>query len=44
MIYNVVLISTVQQSESVSHVFLFFHILFHYDLSQDMNIGPCAIQ
>ena len=32
LIYSVVLISAVQQSDSVS----FFNILFHYDLSQDI--------
>ena len=33
--YSVVLISDVQQSDSVIHVYMFFsHILFHYGLSQ----------
>ena len=35
--YNVVLISAVQQSDSVIHVYILFHILFHYGLSQDFS-------
>ena len=35
LIQNVVLISSVQQSDSVMHIYIIFHILFHYDLSQD---------
>ena len=48
MIYNVVLISAVQQSDSVIHTYILFHILFHYGLSQDIEysslcypVGPC---
>ena len=33
LIYNVVLISAVQQSDSVIHIYILFHILFHYGLS-----------
>ena len=35
--YNVVLISSVQQSDSVIHIYVIFHILFHSDLSQDIE-------
>ena len=31
------LISAVQQSDSVIHTCILFHILFHYDLSQDIE-------
>ena len=49
-IYNVLLISTVQQNDSVIHVYLlFFYILFHFGLSQDTEysslcymVGPCC--
>ena len=41
VIYNVVLISAVQQSESYMciyiHIHILFHILFHYDLLQDIE-------
>ena len=33
MIYNIVFISAVQQSDSVLHIY----ILFHYGLSQDIE-------
>ena len=48
MIYNVVLTATVQQSDLVihTHIYIFFHILFHYGLSQDIEhcytVGPCC--
>ena len=49
LIYNVVLISAVQQSDSVIHL-NHFHILFHYSLSQDVEysslryvVGPCYL-
>ena len=50
MIYNVVPISAVQQSDSVIHIYtFFFNILFHYGLSQDIvysslcyTLGPCC--
>ena len=32
MIYNVVLISTMQKSDSVIHIYIIFHILVHYAL------------
>ena len=39
LIYSVVLISAVQQSDSVIHQYtFFFYILFHYDLSQEIAI------
>ena len=31
-IFNVVLVSGVQQSDSVIHICILFHILFHYGL------------
>ena len=53
LIYNVVLISTVQQSESYIYVYMckiFFCILFHYGLSLDIEynslcytIRPCCL-
>ena len=34
LLYNIVLISAVQQSDSVMHIYvLLLNILFHYDLS-----------
>ena len=46
MIYNVVLISGVQQSDSVIHIhiFILFQILSHIDYHRILNIVPCAIQ
>ena len=45
--YNVVLITAVQQSDSVIHIYTFF---FHYGLSQDTEysslcyrVGPCCL-
>ena len=38
--YNIVLISAVQKSDSVIHIYIYvysFHILIHYDLSQDIE-------
>ena len=37
LIYNVVLISPVYQSDSVIDIYILFHILFHYGLSQDVE-------
>ena len=37
LIYNIALISAVEQSDSVLHIYTLFHILFHYDLSQDIE-------
>ena len=31
------LISAVQQSDSVIHMYILFHILSHYDLSEDIE-------
>ena len=48
MIYNVVLVSGVEQSDSVIYIHILFHILFHYGLLQDIEysslcytVGPC---
>ena len=37
MIYHVGLISAVQQSDSDIHIYILFHILFHYSLSWDIE-------
>ena len=37
MIYNVVLVFTVQQIDLVIEINILFHILFHYGLSQDIE-------
>ena len=37
LIYNVVLISAEQQSDSVTHVYTFLYILFHSGLSEDVE-------
>ena len=43
--YNVVSVTVVQQSDSVMYyIYTHFHTLFHYGLSQDIDIVPCAIQ
>ena len=42
MIYNV-LVSGVQQSDSVIYIYL-FHILFHYSLLKDIVCNSLAIQ
>ena len=46
--YSIVLISALEQSDSVIHTFVFFYILFHYGLSQEIGysspcytVGPC---
>ena len=47
LIYNVLLITGVQQSGSVIHIYTFFNILFHYGLSQDfeyINSSLCCTQ
>ena len=49
LIYTVVPISAIQQSDSVLHIYTFFlNILFHYGLSQETGysslcytVGPC---
>ena len=52
LIYNVVLVSGVQQSDSVIHTYIYilFPILFHYGLLQDIEysslcytVGPCCL-
>ena len=45
LIYNVVLISAVQQSDSVIHIYTFFFILFFIMVYPSiLSIVPCAIQ
>ena len=46
MITNVVLVSRVQQSDSVTHlhVYILFQILFHLSYYRILNRAPCAIQ
>ena len=44
LIYNVALISAIQQSDSVTHIYILFHILFHYGLSQDMEYSSLKPQ
>ena len=45
LIYNVVLTSTIQQNDSVKHIytffFIFFSIMFYHRI---LNIAPCAIE
>ena len=42
MIYNVVLISAVQQSDSFIYICILFHIFLHYGLVQDIEYSsPC---
>ena len=43
LIYNIVLISAIQKSDSVLHIyfFKFFSIMIYYMI---LNIVPCAIQ
>jgi len=40
LIYSVVLVSGVWQSDSVIHMYIFFQILFHYTLLQNLRIVP----
>ena len=42
--------AAVLQSDSIRHIYILFHILFHYDLSQDTEysspcytVGPCCL-
>ena len=45
LIYNVVLISAIQQSDSVIHTYIFFFIFFSITVyHRVLNIVPCAIQ
>ena len=44
------LIAAVRPSDSVIHIYILFHILFHYGLSQDIEysslcytVGPCCL-
>ena len=50
LIYNVVLVSVVQQNDSIICIYIHFHILFHYRLLQDIEydslcytVGPCCL-
>ena len=50
LIYNVVLASGVQQSDSALYIYILFQILFHYSLLQDIEysslcctVGPCCL-
>ena len=52
LIYNIVLVSGVQQSDLVIYIYVYilFHILFHYGLLQDTEysslcytVGPCCL-
>ena len=44
LIYNVVLVSGVQKSDSVIHIYILFQILFHDSYYKILNIVSCAIQ
>ena len=44
MIYNIVLITAVQQSNSVIYICTFKNILFYYGYYRILNIFLCAIQ
>ena len=37
LIYNVVLVSGVPQSDSVMHIYIFFQVIFHYRSLQDIE-------
>ena len=46
----IVVIATVQQSDSIIHIYVLSHIIFHYGLSQDIEhsslyyvVGPCFL-
>jgi len=43
LIYNSVLISGVQQSGSIIHIYILFQVLFPLDCYKILNIIPCAI-
>ena len=40
MVYNIMLISALQQSDSVMRIYIVFHILFHYSLLEDVECSP----
>ena len=45
LIYNVVLVSAVQQSDSLIHIYIYIFIYFSIMVYQRiLNIVPCAIQ
>ena len=50
LIYSVVLVSAVEQSDSVIYMYILFEIVFHYGLSQDIEysalcytVGSCCL-
>ena len=43
LVYNIVLVSGMQQSDSTMHIAVLFQILFPYRLVQNIRV-PCAIQ
>ena len=50
LIYNIVLVSDIQQSDSVIHIYILFQILFDYGLLQDIEysslcctVGPYSL-
>ena len=50
MIYNVALVSSVPQSDSVIHIYIILHIVFHCGLLQDIEyhslcytVGHCCL-
>ena len=45
LIYNIVLVSGIQQSDSVIHMYIFFFRFFSIiDYYKILNIVPCAVQ
>lgn len=44
LINSVVLVSDVQQSNAVIHIYVLFYILFLYKLLQDIETVPCALE
>ena len=38
------LVSDVEQSNAVIHIYVLFYILFLYKLLQDIEIVPCALE
>ena len=51
LIFNIVLVSAIQQNDSVIHIYTyFFHMIFHYGLSEDIEcsslcytVGHCCL-
>ena len=44
LIYNVMLVSAVQQNDSVIHVYILFFIFFSMVYHKIFNVVPCATQ